>query len=337
MQQRSIFFSGAQPSGQLSLGNYLGAMKQWVGWQADMNCIYSVVDMHSITVRQEPAKRRAAIMDTFALYLACGIDPTKSTVFLQSQVPQHAELGWILNCYTQLGELNRMTQFKDKSQQHAQNINAGLFCYPTLMAADILLYQTTHVPVGDDQTQHLELTRNIAERFNNLYGQTFVVPEASIPATAARVMALQDPTKKMSKSDDNPNNVVYMLDAPDVIMKKIKKAVTDSQDPPVVSFDRQKKPGVSNLLSILSALRGQAMEDLVNDFEGKMYGHLKVSAAEAVIETLQPIQARFADIRADEAHLQHLMHQGAQAAYLQAESTMRQVYDALGLNRLHHR
>ncbi|QQX80088.1 tryptophan--tRNA ligase [Shewanella sp. KX20019] len=331
MTAKPIVFSGAQPSGELSIGNYMGALRQWVGLQDTHDCIYCVVDLHAITVRQDPAKLREACLDTLAIYLACGIDPDKSTVFLQSQVPQHTQLSWALNCYTQMGELNRMTQFKDKSQKHANNINVGLFGYPVLMAADILLYQTNEVPVGQDQKQHLELTRDIATRFNNAYGETFVVPEPFIPEMGAKVMSLQDPTKKMSKSDDNRNNVIGLLDDPKAIMKKIKKAMTDGQEPPVVRFDVEEKPGVSNLMSLMSGCNGQSLAAIEKDFEGKMYGHLKVATGEAVVAMLEPLQARFKKFRADEAYLDSVFKAGAEKAKARAEVTIKQVYEKIGM------
>ncbi|WOT05088.1 tryptophan--tRNA ligase [Shewanella youngdeokensis] len=331
MTAKPVVFSGAQPSGELSIGNYMGALRQWVGLQDTHDCIYCVVDLHAITVRQDPAALREACLDTLAIYLACGIDPEKSTVFLQSQVPQHAQLSWALNCYAQMGELNRMTQFKDKSQKHANNINVGLFGYPVLMAADILLYQANEVPVGQDQKQHLELTRDIATRFNNAYGETFVVPEPFIPETGAKVMSLQDPQKKMSKSDENRNNVIGLLDEPKAIMKKVKKAMTDGQEPPVVRFDVDEKPGVSNLISLMSGCNGQSIADIEKAFEGKMYGHLKVATGEAVVDMLEPIQARYRELRADEDYLNAVFKAGAEKAKARAEETIKKVYEKIGM------
>lgn len=284
--QKPIVFSGAQPSGELTIGNYMGALRQWVQMQDDYDCIYCIVDQHAITVRQDPTELRKRTLDTLALYLACGIDPEKSTIFVQSHVPQHAQLGWALNCYTYFGELSRMTQFKDKSARHAENINAGLFDYPVLMAADILLYQTNQVPVGIDQKQHLELSRDIAQRFNAIYGDIFTVPDPFIPKGGARVMALQDPAKKMSKSDDNRNNVIALLEDPKAAAKKIKRAVTDSEEPPRVAYDLENKAGVSNLLDILAGVTGKTIPELEAEFEGKMYGHLKGAVAEAVSDML---------------------------------------------------
>ncbi|RYV03540.1 tryptophan--tRNA ligase [Shewanella sp. OPT22] len=328
---KPIVLSGAQPSGELTIGNYMGALRQWVAMQDSHDCLYCVVDLHAITVRQDPEALRTACLDTLALYLACGVDPKKSTVFIQSHVPQHTQLGWALNCYTQMGELNRMTQFKDKSQKHANNINVGLFGYPVLMAADILLYQANEIPVGQDQKQHLELTRDIATRFNNAYGETFVVPEPFIPTHGAKVMSLQDPTKKMSKSDDNRNNVIALLEDPKKILKKIKKAVTDSDEPPRIKFDVENKPGVSNLLSLMSGATGRSIEELEKEFEGKMYGHLKVATGEAVVAMLEPLQERYREIRADQAYLDKVMKEGAEKAKARAEQTIKSVYEKIGL------
>ncbi len=328
---KPIVLSGAQPSGELTIGNYMGALRQWVAMQDSHDCLYCVVDLHAITVRQDPRALRAACLDTLALYLACGVDPKKSTVFIQSHVPQHTQLSWALNCYTQMGELNRMTQFKDKSQKHAGNINVGLFGYPVLMAADILLYQAGEIPVGQDQKQHLELTRDIAIRFNNAYGDTFTVPEPFIPAHGAKVMSLQDPTSKMSKSDDNRNNVIGLLEDPKAILKKIKKAVTDSQEPPRVAFDVENKAGVSNLLSLMSGATGRSVETLEREFEGKMYGHLKAATGEAVVAMLEPLQERYHQIRADRAYLETVMKDGAEKARQRAETTVKAVYEKIGL------
>ncbi|WP_076412401.1 tryptophan--tRNA ligase [Shewanella sp. UCD-KL12] len=328
---KPIVLSGAQPSGELTIGNYMGALRQWVAMQDSHDCLYCVVDLHAITVRQDPQALRDACLDTLALYLACGVDPKKSTVFIQSQVPQHTQLGWALNCYTQMGELNRMTQFKDKSQKHANNINVGLFGYPVLMAADILLYQANEIPVGQDQKQHLELTRDIATRFNNAYGDTFTIPEPFIPELGAKVMSLQDPLKKMSKSDDNRNNVIGLLEDPKKIMKKIKKAMTDSDEPPVVRFDTENKPGVSNLLSLMSGVSGKSIAGLEAEFEGKMYGHLKVATGEAVVEMIEPLQARYREFREDTTFLNQVMKDGAEKAQARAEVTVKKVYEKIGL------
>lgn len=327
---KPIVFSGAQPSGELTIGNYMGAMRQWVQMQDDYHCIYCIVDLHAITVRQDPAVLRKATLDTLALYLACGIDPQKSTIFVQSHVPEHTQLSWVLNCYAYFGELSRMTQFKDKSARYAENINAGLFDYPVLMAADILLYQTNQVPVGEDQKQHLELSRDIAQRFNAIYGEVFKVPEPFIPKSGARVMSLLEPTKKMSKSDDNRNNVIGLLEDPKAVVKKIKRAVTDSDEPPVVRYDVQNKAGVSNLLDILSAISGKSISQLEQEFEGKMYGHLKGEVAEAVSGMLSELQTRYQRYREDEAFLQQVMRDGAAKARAHAQETLKKVYEAVG-------
>lgn len=330
---KPIVFSGAQPSGELSLGNYLGALKNWVTLQNDYDCIYCIVNQHAITVRQDAGKLKKATLDTLALYLACGIDPNKSTIFVQSHVPAHAELAWVLNCYTYFGELSRMTQFKDKSARHAENINAGLFDYPVLMAADILIYQTNLVPVGEDQKQHLELARDIATRFNALYGKIFKVPEPFIPKAGARVMSLQDPTKKMSKSDENRNNVIGLLENPKDIEKKIKRAVTDSDEPPLVRYDVKNKAGVSNLLDILTGVTGKSIQTLEQEFAGKMYGHLKGEVAAKVSMMLSELQARYAHYRNDEKTLHEIMREGAAKANARAKETLNNVYDAIGFVR----
>jgi tryptophanyl-tRNA synthetase len=325
---KSVVLSGIQPSGRLTIGNYLGALKNWVGLSDTYDCHYMLVDLHAITVRQDPAQLRERCYEFIALYLACGLDPAKNTLFVQSHVPAHSRLGWILNCYTQFGELSRMTQFKDKSAKHADNINAGLFGYPVLMAADILLYQAKQVPVGDDQKQHLELTRDVAIRFNNLYGPVFTVPEPMIPPVGARIMGLQDPTSKMSKSGEAETDAIYLLDAPDVITRKIKRAVTDLGNE--IRFDIPNKPGVSNLMSILGAIRGESFDAITERFVGRGYGHLKTEVAEAVVETLAPVQARYQDIRADIDGLRKVLRAGAEAASARADATLRRVHDVLG-------
>lgn len=330
MSNKPIVLSGCQPSGQLTIGNYMGALKQWIAMQDDHECLYMLVDLHAITVRQEPEKLREACLDGLALYMACGIDPAKSTLFVQSQVPEHAQLSWVLNCYTQMGELNRMTQFKDKSAKNESNINVGLYSYPVLQAADILLYQANKVPVGEDQKQHLELTRDIATRFNNLYGDTFALPDPYIPEFGARIMSLQEPERKMSKSDTNPNNFIGLLEDTKKLTKKIKRAVTDSDEQARIYFDQKEKAGVSNLLTLLSCATGKSVESLVPEYEDKMYGHLKGDVAEAVVTMLEPIQTKFAQLRADQAYLDQVMREGAERASERAANTLKSVYEAVG-------
>lgn len=327
---KPIVLSGCQPSGQLTIGNYMGALRQWVNMQDEHDCLYMLVDLHAITVRQDPKALHQACLDGLALYIACGIDPAKSTIFMQSHVPEHAQLAWLLNCYTQMGELNRMTQFKDKSAKNVSNINAGLYSYPVLMAADILLYQANQVPVGEDQKQHLELARDIANRFNNVYGKTFSIPDPYIPEFGARVMSLQDPTRKMSKSDDNVNNFVGLLEDPKKIAKKIKRAVTDSDDQARIYFDITEKPGVSNLLSLLSCATGISIEKLVPSYEDKMYGHLKSDVADAIVSLIEPIQAKYRALRDDQTELSRIMHEGAGKASQRASVTLAKAYESVG-------
>jgi len=327
MNDKPIIFSGIQPTGYITLGNYLGALKNWVNLQNDYNCIFSVVDLHSITVRQESAALRKRCMDFLTQYLACGIDGEENIVFFQSHVSAHAELSWILNCYTYMGELNRMTQFKDKSAKHADNINAGLYTYPVLMAADILLYQTDLVPVGIDQKQHLELCRDIANRFNGVYGEVFKIPEPYIPKEAAKIMSLQEPTSKMSKSDPNVNGFISILDDPDTIRRKFKRAVTDSEG--VIAY-RDGKDGINNLLNIYSAVTGQSVENALSEFEGLGYGALKERVAEAVIEELRPMQERYADLSKNKDYINKIYTEGAKRASYLASKTMRKVHRKLG-------
>ena len=326
--RKKIIFSGIQPSGDLTLGSYMGAIKNWVALSDEYECYYCIVDMHAITVRQVPADLRRRALSQLAQYIACGLDPKKNTLFIQSHVPAHAQLGWVLDCYTMFGELSRMTQFKDKSSKNADNINAGLFTYPALMAADILLYQTDLVPIGADQKQHLELARNIAIRMNNLYGDLFTVPDGYFGKAGTRIMSLLDPTHKMSKSDD-PNSYIAILDKPDDIRRKFRRAVTDSDG--VIRFDRENKPGVTNLLEILSAVTGQSSDELVAHFDGKGYGALKDEVADAVIEALAPTHARYDEILADKAYLEHVMQTGAERASALAFKTLRKVHKKLGL------
>jgi len=327
---KPVVLSGCQPSGQLTFGNYMGAIRQWVQMQDANDCLYMLADLHSITIRQQPDVLHEACLDGLALYLACGIDPQKSTIFMQSHVPEHAQLGWILNCYTQMGELNRMTQFKDKSQKNEHNINVGLYSYPVLQAADILLYQANEVPVGEDQKQHLELTRDIATRFNNLYGEVFTLPNPHIPKSGARVMSLQEPTKKMSKSDDNPNNIIGLLEDPKKLTKKIKKAVTDSDENARIYYDIENKAGVSNLLSLLSLATNKPIDILVPEYEDKMYGHLKGDVAEAVVAMIQPIQSEYSRIRQDQTYLTEVMQHGAAKASNKASDTLSKAFKSLG-------
>ena len=326
MDKKTIF-SGIQPSGNLTLGNYLGAVKNWVLLQDEYNCYYCVVDMHAITVRQNATELRKRCLDVLALLMAAGLDPAKNTLFIQSHVSAHAELSWILNCYTYMGELNRMTQFKDKAQRHPDNLNAGLYTYPVLMAADILLYLSDLVPVGVDQNQHLELARDIAIRFNNLYGDVFRIPEPYIPKAGAKIMSLQEPEKKMSKSDENPNAYIALLDEPNVVRAKIRRAVTDSQGE--IRFAPE-KPGVSNLLSIYAALKGLEPEAAEKEFTGQGYGVLKEAVAEAVLEELVPLQTRYAEIRQDKAYLNRVMQEGAEKAAYVANRVLAKVQRKVG-------
>lgn len=327
-QQKKRVLSMIQPTGTFTLGNYLGALKNFVALQDDYDCVYALADLHAITVRQEPAAFRKNTLQAYAMMLAMGIDLEKSIFFIQSQVLEHAQLAWVLNCYTQFGELSRMTQFKDKSQKHADNINAGLFTYPCLMAADILLYQADYVPIGADQKQHLELTRNIAERFNGLYSPTFTVPDPIIPKHGARVMSLQDPTKKMSKSDDNVNSFITVLDDPDTILRKFKRAVTDSEA--LVRFDPENKPGVSNLMAIYSTITGKTMEEIEAEFAGKGYGDFKPAVAEAVIAELKPIQERYNQLIADKTYLEQCYKDNAPKAERIARKTLQKVMKKVG-------
>jgi len=320
-------FSGVQPSGNLTIGNYLGAIKNFTRFSEEYKTFYCVVDLHAITVRQVPADLRRRTYETLALYMACGLDEKKNTLFVQSQVPQHAELGWILDCYTMFGELSRMTQFKDKSAKNASNINAGLFTYPTLMAADILLYQTDIVPTGIDQKQHIELARDIALRFNQLYSDTFRIPEPYIPTDTMKIMSLQEPTAKMSKSDPNPMAVVYILDSKDDIMRKFKRAVTDSETEVRYSED---KPGVSNLMTIYRAFTGKTMEEIEREFAGLGYGDFKLAVGEACADGLAHVREEFARLIADKAHLEAVMRAGAEEAFGYARRTMSKVRRKIG-------
>ena len=328
MEQKKVMLSGIQPSGDLHLGNYLGAIKNWVERTEEFDNYYFMADMHTITVRQTPADLRRRTLEQLALYIACGLDPEKNTLFIQSHVPQHAELGWVLQCYTMFGELSRMTQFKDKSTKHKDNINAGLFAYPSLMAADILLYQPDFVPVGEDQKQHCELTRDVAQRFNNIYSDTFKVPEPYIPKTGARVMSLNAPDSKMSKSI--PEGCIFMMEKPEDIQRKFKRAITDSDTENCVRFDPANKPGVANLMNIYSAVTGKSFEEIEAEFAGMGYGKFKPAVGEAVIETLNPIREEATRILKDKAYLESVYKAGAEKASYVANKTLRKVYKKVG-------
>lgn len=326
-KDKKVVFSGVQPSGVLTIGNYLGAIRNFSAFSDEYHCYYCVVDEHAITVRQVPADLRRRTYETLALYIACGLDPEKNTLFVQSHVSAHAELGWIIDCYTMFGELSRMTQFKDKSQKNADNVNAGLFTYPSLMVADILLYQSELVPVGVDQKQHLELTRDVAARFNAVYGETFVVPEPYIPQTTAKIMSLADPAKKMSKSDENENAVVRILDPRDAIIRKFKRAVTDSGN----EIRRgEGKDGIMNLMSIYGAFTGKSMDEIEREFAGVGYGDFKLAVGETCADALTPVQEEFKRLSADKAYLEDVMAKGAEAAARDAQRTMSKVRRKVG-------
>ena len=325
---KKVIFSGIQPSGALHLGNYLGALRNWVALQDEYNCVYCVVDEHAITVRQDPAALRRQTIELFAQLVACGIDPEKSILFIQSHVPAHAELAWVLNCYTMFGELSRMTQFKDKSAKHADNVNAGLFTYPSLMAADIMLYQADLVPVGEDQKQHVELTRNIVQRFNGIYGDVFTMPDAYIHKVGARVMSLNQPDSKMSKSI--PEGCVYLMDSPDDIMRKFKRAITDSDTEHCVRYDRANKPGVATLIDIYAAVTGKTYEQIEVEFEGKGYGAFKPAVGEVVVELLRPVREETVRLLGDKAYLEGLYRAGAEKAASVAQRTLRKVHKKVG-------
>ena len=326
---KKTLLSGIQPSGNLHLGNYLGAVKNWAALPDEFNCFYFMADLHTLTVRQNPAELRRRSTPQLAQYIACGLDPEKNVLFLQSHVHEHAELGWILNCYTMFGELSRMTQFKDKCAKNADNINGGLFTYPSLMAADILLYQADYVPVGEDQKQHCELTRDIANRFNNLYGETFKVPEPYIPKVGARIMSLGNPTSKMSKSD--PTGCVFLMDSPEEIARKFKRAITDSDTERCVRYDPENKPGVANLMNIYASVTGKSFDEIESEFAGKGYGVFKPAVGDAVIETLRPIREEAERILADKAYLKQVYTDGAMKASSVARKTLRKVYKRVGL------
>lgn len=330
-EKKQIVLSAIQPTGTPTLGNYLGALKNWKTMSNDYDCFYAVADLHSITVRPEPAQLRRRTLEMYALLLAIGLDPEKNTVFVQSHVNAHAQLAWILNCYTQFGEAARMTQFKDKSEKHPENVNVGLFSYPTLMAADILLYQADFVPIGVDQKQHLEITRDIAERFNGLYGDTFKLPEPFIGKAGAKIMSLQEPTKKMSKSDTNVKAFISMLDDADVITRKIKSAVTDSE---ARVYYGEGKDGVNNLMGIYACCTGKSYDEITAEFEGKGYGDFKAAVAEAVVEELRPVKSEFDRLIADKAYLNTCMQQGAEKASYFANKTLRKAMKKVGFYQL---
>ena len=327
INDKKVLFSGMQATGNLTLGNYLGALKNWVKLSDEYECFYSVVDMHSITVRQDPTTLRKRARALLTLYIAAGLDPKKNCIYYQSHVSGHAELAWILNCFTYMGELNRMTQFKDKSAKDADNINAGLYTYPVLMAADILLYQSDLVPVGVDQKQHLEITRDIATRFNNIYGDVFTIPEAYIGKVGAKIMSLQDPSKKMSKSDENPNGSIYLMDDPDTIIRKCKRAVTDSEAN--IAY-RDEQPGLKNLIDIYCACVGKTPDEAVKEFEGRGYGELKMAVGEAVVSVLKPLQDEVARLEKDKAYLDSIIKENGEKASYYANKTLRKVQRKVG-------
>lgn len=329
-QPKKRMLSGIKPSGDLTLGSYLGAIRNWGARSEEFDCFYFMADLHAITVRQNPADLRRRTLEQLAQYIACGLDPEKNTLFIQSQVPQHAELGWVLNCYAMFGELSRMTQFKDKSAKNADNINGGLFTYPSLMAADILLYQPDYVPVGEDQKQHVELCHTIARRFNGIYGDVFKLPEPYVPKVGARIMSLTNPTAKMSKSENEDTGRVLLMDTPETIMRQFKRAITDSDTENCVHYDKEKKPGVSNLMTIYSACTGKSYDEIEQEFAGCGYGKFKPAVGETVVETLRPIREEAQRIMKDKAYLESVYKEGAQRASFVAEKTMRKVYKKVG-------
>lgn len=328
LDEKKVLFSGMQATGNLTLGNYMGALKNWVTLNDEYECFFSVVDLHSITVRQDPAELRKRARALLTLYIAAGLDPEKNCIYYQSHVSGHAELSWILNCFTYMGELNRMTQFKDKSQKHGDNINAGLFTYPVLMASDILLFQADVVPVGQDQMQHLEITRDIAERFNNIYGDVFTVPDPYIGKVGAKIMSLQEPTKKMSKSDENLNASIYLLDDTDTIIRKFKRAVTDSGSEITYSED---KPGIRNLIDIYSVCTGKTKDEIVKEFDGTGYGGFKLAVGESVVSVLKPIQDRVVELSKDKGYIDNIIKTNAEKANYFAGKTLRKVQKKIGL------
>ena len=327
-ENKKVMLSGIQPSGDLHLGNYLGAIKHWGARADEFDCYYFMADLHTITVRQDPAQLRRRVLTQLAQYIACGLDPEKNTLFIQSHVPAHAQLGWVLDCYTMFGELSRMTQFKDKAAKHKDNINAGLFTYPSLMAADILLYQPDYVPVGEDQKQHVEICRDIAGRFNGIYGDVFKMPEPYIPKVGARVMSLSTPDSKMSKSQ--PEGCVFLMDRPEDVARKFKRAVTDSDTERCVRYDRENKPGVANLMAIYSSVTGKSYEEIEAEFDGQGYGKFKPAVGEAVVETLRPIREETERLLGDKAYLEGVYRAGAEKAEYIANKTLRKVYKKVG-------
>jgi tryptophanyl-tRNA synthetase len=330
MENKKTILSGSTTTGDLTIGNYIGAISNWKKLQDEYDCLYFLADLHALTVKQDPQKLQDRCFSFFSQYLALGLDPDKNILFVQSQVPEHAELTWVLTCLTPMGYLNRMTQFKEKSQKNIKNINAGLYTYPILMAADILLYQADMVPVGEDQKQHLELCRDIVTFFSNRYGEgTFKMPEPYIGKVGARIMSLQEPTSKMSKSDENEKNYVSIIDTPKKIQKKIKSAVTDSDS--VIEFDPDQKAGLANLLTIYSAFSDKSIEEIVKDYEGKLYGHLKVDLAELVVESLRPVREKYDDLMKNRDYLHQLMGEGAVRAGERAQKTLKLVYEKSGL------
>ena len=328
-EEKKILYSGMQATGNLTLGNYLGALRNWKSLNEEYECFFGVMDLHSLTVTQNPAEFRKRARELFALYVAAGLDPEKNCIYFQSHVSSHAELSWILICYTYMGELNRMTQFKDKSAKHSDNINAGLYTYPVLMASDILLYQADVVPVGKDQLQHLEITRDIAQRFNSLYGDVFTIPEPYTGKSGARVMSLQDPTKKMSKSDENTNASIYLMDDPDTIRRKFKRAVTDSDTQ--VRYDIEEKPGISNLMDIYNSITGNSNEETEKEFEGRGYGEFKAAVGDTVADLLSPLLERFNEIKGDKAFLDAMIKANDEKAYYFSQKTLRKVKKKIGL------
>jgi tryptophanyl-tRNA synthetase len=328
LKDKKVLYSGMQSTGALTLGNYLGALQNWINLSKEYECFYGVMDLHSLTVRQNPTELRKRARSLYALYVAAGLNPEENCIYFQSHVSGHAELSWILSCFTYMGELNRMTQFKDKSAKHTDNINAGLYTYPVLMAADILLYQTDVVPIGADQKQHLEITRDIAERFNHIYGEVFTIPEAYIGKIGARIMSLQEPTKKMSKSDENENATIYLLDDKDTIIRKFKRAVTDSD---IEIVYREDKPGISNLIDIYSAVTKKTREEIEAEFSGKGYGEFKLAVGEVVADLLAPLQSRHAEILKDKAYLDKVIKENDEKAQYFSNKTLRKVQKKVGL------